>query len=48
MVNYRLSETAKNDLIQIHQFGVRRFGVPQADKYFDAFFTRFELIAKQP
>ncbi len=48
MANYRLSEEAKEDLIRIHQYGVERFGVKQADKYFDAFFDNFELISKNP
>ncbi|WP_367915505.1 type II toxin-antitoxin system RelE/ParE family toxin [Leadbetterella sp. DM7] len=48
MASYRLSETAKEDLIRIHQFGVLKFGVAQADKYFYAFFGQFEIIAKQP
>ncbi len=48
MSNYRLSYVAKEDLIQIHQFGVKRFGVTQADKYFETFFEYLDLIAKQP
>ena len=48
MVNYKLSENAKNDLIRIHQHGVIEHGVEQADKYYNAFFDRFELIAEQP
>lgn len=48
MGNYKLSENAKADLIRIHQYGVREFGEAQADKYFYAFFDRFELISKQP
>ncbi len=27
MVKYRLSVEAKNDLIRIHQYGVKRFGM---------------------
>lgn len=46
--NYKLSNQAKEDLIRIHQFGVSKFGVKQADKYFDAFFYNFELIAERP
>ncbi len=48
MANYRLSNEAKADLIRIHQYGVQQFGMAQADKYFDAFFECFELIARQP
>ena len=48
MPNYKLSEEAKEDLIRIHQYGVRKFGEAQADKYFNQFFERFELIAQRP
>ncbi|AVR46018.1 type II toxin-antitoxin system RelE/ParE family toxin [Christiangramia fulva] len=48
MSKYRLSNVAKEDLIRIHQFGVKRFGVAQADKYFETFFEYFDLIAEQP
>jgi len=48
MAKYKLSNSAKQDLIRIHQFGVDRFGVNQADKYFDTFFEYFDLIANQP
>ena len=48
MSNYKLSNVAKQDLIKIHQFGVKRFGISQADKYFDRFFEYFDLIAEQP
>ena len=47
-MGYRLSNEAKNDLIRIHQFGAAKFGVAQADKYFNAFFKQFDLIAKRP
>lgn len=48
MTKYRLSNVAKEDLIRIHQFGVKRFGLTQADKYFDTFFDYFEIIADRP
>ncbi|KYG75390.1 type II toxin-antitoxin system RelE/ParE family toxin [Roseivirga echinicomitans] len=48
MAKYRLSNIAKDDLIRIHQYGVNRFGVSQADKYFDAFFKYFDMIAERP
>lgn len=48
MVSYKLSEDAKNDLIRIHQYGVIKHGEVQADKYYFAFFDRFEKIAEQP
>ena len=48
MSEYRLSNVAKDDLIRIHRYGVKRFGVIQAEKYFDAFFEYFDLIALSP
>ena len=48
MSKYRLSNVAKEDLIRIHQFGIKRFGVAQADQYFETIFEYFDLIAKQP
>ncbi len=48
MVNYKLSEAAKNDLIRIHQYGVLNFGEKLADQYFHAFFDQFQKIAEQP
>jgi len=48
MAEYRLSNVAKEDLIRIHQFGVKKFGITQADKYFYSFFDYFELIAQRP
>jgi len=48
MANYRLTNEAKEDLIRIHQYGVEKFGVAQADKYYDAIFDYFDIIAQQP
>lgn len=48
MVHYKLSEEAKNDLIRIHHYGVKKFGLTQADKYFESFFEYFDLIARRP
>lgn len=48
MAEYRLSNTAKEDLIRIHHFGVEKFGINQADKYFESFFDYFEIIAQRP
>jgi toxin ParE1/3/4 len=48
MAEYRLSNAAKEDLIRIHQFGVKKFGITQADKYFYSFFDYFEIIAQRP
>lgn len=48
MADYRLSNAAKEDLIRIHHYGVGKFGVFHADKYFNAFFDYFEMIAEIP
>jgi toxin ParE1/3/4 len=48
MSNYKLSNEAKEDLIRIHQYGTRKFGAAQADKYFYTFFEYFDLIGEQP
>ncbi len=48
MSKYKLSNVAQEDLIRIHQFGIKRFGLSQADKYFERFFEYFDLIAEQP
>ncbi len=48
MAEFRISNTAKEDLIRIHQYGVKNFGNTQADKYFDSFFEYFEIIAQRP
>jgi len=48
MADYKISNEAKEDLIRIHHYGVQKFGMAQADKYFEAFFEAFEIIAEQP
>ncbi len=48
MANYRLSNEAKEDLIRIHHYGVKQFGIDQADKYFDSFFEYLDIIAQRP
>ncbi|EDP97345.1 type II toxin-antitoxin system RelE/ParE family toxin [Kordia algicida OT-1] len=48
MAKYCLSNEAKNDLIRIHQYGVQKFGITQADAYFNSFFTHFDIIANRP
>ncbi len=47
MAKYKLCNEAKEDLIRIH-YGVEKFGVTQADKYFDSFFEYFDIIAQRP
>jgi len=48
MAECRLSNAAKEDLIRIHHFGVEKFGIVQADKYFESIFDYFEIIAQRP
>jgi toxin ParE1/3/4 len=48
MNRYKLSNTAKEDLIRIHHYGVRKFGEKQSDKYFYSFFDCFDRIAQRP
>jgi toxin ParE1/3/4 len=48
MAKYRISNEAKDDLIRIHQYGVKKFGMAQADKYFESFFVYFDLITQRP
>ena len=48
MAQYKLSVEAKNDLLRIHHYGVEKFGLTQADQYFESFFEYFDLIARQP
>lgn len=48
MAKYRLSNEARKDLIRIHHYGVLKFGMVQADKYFEKLFEYFETIANNP
>ena len=48
MIKYRLSNEAKEDLIRIHHYGIKKFGETQADRYFDTFFEYFDIIAQRP
>lgn len=48
MADYRISNSAKEDLIRIHHYGVERFGIDQADKYYNSFFNFFNFIAQRP
>jgi toxin ParE1/3/4 len=48
MAIYKLSNEAKEDLIRIHHYGIRKFGMSQADKYFNSFFEYFDIISQRP
>ena len=44
MSKYILSNAAKEDLIRIHHYGVKKL----ADKYYNSFFEYFNIIAERP
>lgn len=48
MYNYVLTKDVEDDLDRIHEYGVGRFGMFQADKYYEMFFDYFEKIASNP
>ncbi len=48
MKNYNLSYEAKDDLIRIYNYGQKKFGSRQAEKYFNNFFNQFQIIAERP
>ncbi|HEY9169212.1 MAG TPA: type II toxin-antitoxin system RelE/ParE family toxin [Lutibacter sp.] len=48
MTKYKLSNVVREDLIRIHHYGVKKFGIAQADKYFNSFFEHFDIIAQRP
>ena len=48
MFKYKLSNIAKEDLIRIHHYGVHKFGMTQADKYFNSLFDCFDSISQRP
>jgi toxin ParE1/3/4 len=48
VASYRISKAAKADLERIYRHGVREYGEAQADRYFDAFFERFDQLAARP
>ena len=48
MARYRLSDEAQSDLYRLYEFGVRTFGLQQADSYFDGIINRFQELAHNP
>lgn len=48
MPEYRLTESAKEDLIAIAHYGDENFGVAQSNRYRDPLKQRFLLLADQP
>jgi toxin ParE1/3/4 len=48
MYSYYLSSEAKEDLRRIYYYGVGKFGVNQADNYFNMFYDCFDRIEGNP
>lgn len=48
MYSYVLTRDVEEDLDRIHEYGVHRFGMLQADNYYEMFFECFDKIAFNP
>lgn len=48
MGTYRLSDAAEDDLVEIHQYGARQWGIAQADRYFWQLIAHFDALADDP
>jgi toxin ParE1/3/4 len=48
MGGYRLAPEAEADLYRIWLYGLEQWGMVEADRYYAAFFERFEEIAANP
>ncbi len=48
MAKYKLSNAAREDLIRIHRYRVKKFGMAQAEKYFNSSFEYFDIITQRP
>lgn len=48
MYNYKLNVEAEEDLARIFEYGISRFGIIQAIKYYDLIFDCFSRIAFNP
>jgi toxin ParE1/3/4 len=48
MGSYKITDDAQADLDRIWRRGLKEWDEAQADKYYNAFFDRFELLAEQP
>lgn len=45
---YKLSNDAEADLRRIYSFGIYKFGLNQADVYYDKLLETFDLISNSP
>jgi toxin ParE1/3/4 len=48
MYRCHLSFEAEEDILRIFEFGFRRFGLIQANKYYDMLFDCFDKISSNP
>ncbi|HEY1196194.1 type II toxin-antitoxin system RelE/ParE family toxin [Flavobacterium sp.] len=48
MYSYYLSSEAKEDLKRIYYYGVGKFGMDQADNYFNMIYDCFDKIEQNP
>ncbi|MCB0462777.1 MAG: type II toxin-antitoxin system RelE/ParE family toxin [Flavobacteriaceae bacterium] len=48
MFSYKLSLEAENDITRLYEYGFYKFGITQADKYYDMLFECFDKIASNP
>lgn len=48
MSEYLLNEDAKEDFWRIYEYGRNKFGLQQADKYYNMMLLSFERIASNP
>jgi len=48
VAGYRLSKKAIGDLDRLYEFGVKQFGLEQADRCFDGSLARFQAIVRDP
>ena len=48
MFNYKLSFEAEDDILRIFEYGLGRFGLQQANKYYEMLFDCFNKIASNP
>lgn len=48
MGEFKLNEEAEEDLIRIYKYGIQRFGIIQADKYYTKLYKCFDEITKRP
>lgn len=48
MYSFKLNIQAEEDLTRIFEYGISRFGLIQAEKYYDMLFDCFSKIASNP